>query len=274
MTHLETAIKAAIRGGEKIMHVYKQDFEVEFKSDQSPLTQADKQANTAILETLESTAVPIISEEIKNIPYQDRSHWEACWVVDPLDGTKEFVKRNGEFTVNIALVRKGLPVLGVVYVPVIQKLYFAEENRGAFTITLENIETLPTLDELEQKAQRLAQQAFPKTYTVVASRSHFSSETEAFVNSCKEKHGAVKLVSKGSSLKLCMVAEGEAHVYPRIAPTMEWDTAAAHAVAKFAGCKVLNFNTKEELHYNKENLLNPYFIVLRKEDDYEPLIKA
>src|SRR5699024_4093110 len=125
MTHLETAIKAAIRGGEKIMHVYKQDFEVEFKSDQSPLTEADKQANTAIIETLESTAVPIISEDIKNMPYQDRSHWEACWVVDPLDGTKEFVKRNGEFTVNIALVRKGLPVLGVVYVPVIQKLYFA-----------------------------------------------------------------------------------------------------------------------------------------------------
>lgn len=269
MDYLEMAIQAAILAGEKILEVYTRDFEVISKSDQSPLTEADIQSNEVILSTLKPTGIPVISEEIKCMDYDQRSNWEMCWMVDPLDGTKEFVKRNGEFTVNIALINKGMPVLGVVYLPVLRKLYFTSDKIGSHVILLHENELLPDMVSLQKRAKHLSHQVFPDIYTIVASRSHSSPATEAFVDNCKSKHNEIALVSHGSSLKLCMVAEGKAHVYPRLGPTMEWDTAAAHAIAKFAGCKVLDFYTKKELRYNKEDLLNPYFIVLRKDDDFE-----
>ncbi|HET8573291.1 MAG TPA: 3'(2'),5'-bisphosphate nucleotidase CysQ [Edaphocola sp.] len=265
MDNLLLAIKAALKAGEKILTVYERDFNVETKADQSPLTEADQQSNEVILTFLEESGIPVISEEIKNMDYAQRAHWQRCWLVDPLDGTKEFIKRNGEFTVNIALIENGKPVLGVVYIPVQRKLFFAAEGQGSFVYAFRENEDMPDMPSLLQRAQKLDHLALPDVYTVVASRSHLSPETEAFIRKCKEKHRELALVSMGSSLKLCLVAERKAHVYPRLAPTMEWDTAAAHAVAKFAGCSVLDFDTREELHYNKENLLNPHFIVLREE---------
>lgn len=263
MTHLQTAIRAALKAGEEILAVYEKDFSVETKDDCSPLTEADKRSNEVILEILKPTGVPVISEEIKNTDYARRSRWCLCWLVDPLDGTKEFIKRNGEFTVNIALIRNGLPILGVVYLPVTKKLYFASEDMGSFLLNFNENDSVSDLSTILDNADKLPVEPLPDVYTIVASRSHLSKDTEAFIDSCKKEYGNVALVSRGSSLKLCMVAEGQAHVYPRLAPTMEWDTAAAHAVARFAGCHVLDFTTRKELKYNKADFLNPYFIVLR-----------
>lgn len=263
MNLLNTAIEAAYLGGIEILKIYNQDFEVETKSDNSPLTLADKNANAEIIKILKQTNIPIISEEIKAMDFSERKNWNKCWIVDPLDGTKEFIKKNGEFTVNIALTENGVPTLGVVLVPVIGKLYFAEKGLGSYSLTLGGSPDTLDYQELKENAQELSSAKTPEKFTIVASRSHLSTETEAFINQCKEKYGEVETVSKGSSIKLCLVAEGKANVYPRIAPTMEWDTAAAHAVAKYAGCEVIDFETREELKYNKENLLNPYFIVQR-----------
>lgn len=264
-TYLQTAIHAALKAGDEILKVYEHDFRVETKDDRSPLTEADKQSNTVILECLESTKIPVISEEIKNMDYDQRSGWDLCWLVDPLDGTKEFIKKNGEFTVNIALIKNGFPLMGVVYVPVVKKMYFAGRNVGSYVLNFKENNIFPELDSILENASKLPVDTPAERYTIVASRSHLSKETEAFIDRCKAKYGDVKLISRGSSLKLCMVAEGQAQVYPRLAPTMEWDTAAAHAVAKYAGCYVLDFNTREELQYNKSDLINPYFIVLRDE---------
>lgn len=263
MDNLNIAIQAAYQAGIEILKVYEKDFEVEIKGDNSPLTEADRNGNAEIIKFLDTTGIPVISEEIKAMDYAERKNWSKCWIVDPLDGTKEFIKKNGEFTVNIALVENGVPVLGVVYVPVSRKLYFADKEIGSFSVVLSENPNSLDWQELKNHAEELKGAKTPDIFTIVASRSHLSPETEEFINRCKEEHGEIETVSKGSSIKLCLVAEGKANVYPRIAPTMEWDTAAAHAVAKYAGCQVLDFNTREELNYNKENLLNPYFIVQR-----------
>ncbi|MFA7686577.1 MAG: 3'(2'),5'-bisphosphate nucleotidase CysQ [Moheibacter sp.] len=257
---LQTAVEAAIEAGKAIMKIYEQDFSVEFKDDKSPLTEADKASNTLICNRLADT-FPIISEENKQIDFEERKHWNKYWLIDPIDGTKEFIKKNGEFTVNIALVEKGLPVLGVVYLPAKNILYFGSSEIGSYKYTVPENQSLTELDEIINNADKLTGDNLPEKYTIVASRSHMSPETEEFIAECREKYGEVELISKGSSIKLCLVAEGSAHVYPRVAPTMEWDTAAAHAVAKFAGCTVKDFYNHTELKYNKENLLNPYFIV-------------
>ncbi len=257
---LQTAVEAAIEAGKAIMKIYEQDFSVEFKDDKSPLTEADKASNTLICNRLSNT-FPIISEENKQIDFEERKNWDKYWLIDPIDGTKEFIKKNGEFTVNIALVEKGLPILGVVYLPAKNILYFGAAKIGSYKYIVTENQSLPELGEMMNNARKLTGENLPEVYTIVASRSHMSPETEAFIEECKTKHGEIELISKGSSIKLCLVAEGSAHVYPRIAPTMEWDTAAAHAVAKFAGCTVKDFYNHTELNYNKENLLNPYFIV-------------
>ena len=256
---LEKAITAAILAGNAILNIYEQDFAVQYKDDHSPLTEADLFAHQKIVETL-GDEFPILSEESSEIPFSERKNWKEFWLIDPLDGTKEFVKKNGEFTVNIAFIKHGNPLLGVVYVPVTKKLFWGIENQGSFQITVEHPLTF-SVNDLLAKAQSINNNQLPDTFTIVASRSHCSIETETFINDCKEKHGNTHLVSAGSSLKLCMVAERKAQVYPRLAPTMEWDTAAAHAVAKYAGCKVYDFHTHQELQYNKENLLNPWFVV-------------
>lgn len=258
-TYLETAIKAAIEGGEAIMEVYATDFNVEIKGDNSPLTMADQNANTIINSYLVKTGIPIISEENKQIDYDDRKDWDQCWIVDPLDGTKEFVKRNGEFTVNIALVVDGNPVLGVIYVPVSKTLYFTGHNAAkAFKYEWDNDEI--NLELIFLKASEMVPAEESEPVKVVGSRSHLNDDTRAFISEI-EKEKEVEIVSRGSSLKFCLVAEGNAHVYPRFAPTMEWDTAAGHAICSASGVKVIDQNTQRPLQYNKENLLNPYFLV-------------
>jgi 3'(2'), 5'-bisphosphate nucleotidase len=246
---IQEIVTIAKEAGNAIMQIYKQNFEVKYKQDGSPLTLADKKANDIIENGLNQLSVsfPILSEEGKEISYENRKHWEYFWLIDPLDGTKEFVKKNDEFTVNIALIYKDTPVLGVVYAPALNICYWAKQDEGAF----KDGQRLP----LKTEDQR-------DTYKIVASRSHMSNETQAFINTIdtgKEK----ELVSIGSSLKICLVAEGEADIYPRLGPTMEWDTGAAHAVASEAGQSLRKYKNGQYLKhkYNKEGLVNKYFVV-------------
>lgn len=260
---LKKAIHASIEAGKAILNVYNQDFTVETKSDNSPLTQADKNSHNVIKDALSGTGLPILSEEGKLLSYEERKDWDTFWLIDPLDGTKEFIKKNGEFTVNIALIKNGIPILGVVYVPVLGTLYYGTEETGSYIASIPADATTSAIDLELEKAITIPSAQLPSKYTVVASRSHNTPETDAFIEDRKKKFGEVELISAGSSLKLCLVAEGKAQVYPRLAPTMEWDTAAGHAVAKYSGCRVYDYTTNNDLAYNKENLLNPWFVVER-----------
>ena len=260
---LKISITAAIEAGKEILDVYKNEFEVETKTDNSPLTEADKRSHNKIKEILSPLSIEMLSEEGKQLSYEDRKHWKKFWLIDPLDGTKEFIKRNGEFTVNIALVEEGVPVV---------RCSICACNRKDF-ITVLKIKAVIVLRLMKKKIKQwnhicnqqknCRMHAPPEIFTIVASRSHNTPETEEFINEKREKYGTVNCVSSGSSIKLCLVAEGKANIYPRLAPTMEWDTAAGHAVAKFAGCNVYDYKTGNELQYNKENLLNPWFVVER-----------
>ncbi|MBX2828871.1 MAG: 3'(2'),5'-bisphosphate nucleotidase CysQ [Flavobacteriaceae bacterium] len=255
--YLRTAIKAAIEGGKAIMEVYATEFDVELKGDDSPLTQADKNCNDVINTFLEKTPFPIISEENKQTDYAERKDWDTCWIVDPLDGTKEFIKRNGEFTVNIALVKNGEPKLGVIYVPVSKTLYFTDASgEGSQKIELDDLDG--AVEEIISDATPIQPAASSIPVKVVGSRSHLNDATKGYIEGLGKE---VEIVSKGSSLKFCLVAEGNAHVYPRFAPTMEWDTAAGDAICRAVGIEVIDQQTQKPLRYNKENLLNPYFLV-------------
>lgn len=260
--HLHIAIEAAIAGGIEILRIYEsEEIEVEHKSDDSPLTKADKAANQAIIAYLEKMEYPIISEENKQIEYQERKNWKTCWIVDPLDGTKEFIKKNGEFTVNIALCTHGKPTFGVIYVPVSRELYYADVNKNeAYKSILSKDHKV--VNELFSHEDRIAPSASNKNLVrVVGSRSHMNENTLEYIDSIKPDFDQIDIVSKGSSLKFCLVAEGKADVYPRFAPTMEWDTAAGQAICNAVGLNVISQETNEELDYNKENLLNPFFLV-------------
>ncbi|EGV43015.1 3'(2'),5'-bisphosphate nucleotidase [Bizionia argentinensis JUB59] len=258
--NLHIAIKASLAAGKVVMEVYETAFNVELKDDKSPLTEADNKANAVINAYLIPTEIPIISEENKQTDYAIRKEWETCWVVDPVDGTKEFVKRNGEFTVNIALVAKGKPVLGVIYVPATKTLYYADkEINQAFKADLESHDvSIAKVLELAVALQPKDENS--KIIQVVASRSHMNQDTLTFVESLKGEGKEVEIISKGSSLKFCLLAEGLADVYPRFAPTMEWDTAAGQAICNAVGLQVLSTETNSSLAYNKENLLNSYFV--------------
>lgn len=258
---LNIAIQASLKAGKAIMEVYNSVIEVEYKDDKSPLTEADKRANDIINTFLVPTGTPIISEENKQTDFSIRENWKTCWVVDPVDGTKEFIKRNGEFTVNIALVENGKPQLGVIYVPATKVIYFADVLKGeAFKTELTSHET--SVEEVLNKAVPLQpKQGNSDPIQVVGSRSHMSQETLDFIEALKQTGKDVEIVSKGSSLKFCLVAEGNADVYPRYAPTMEWDTAAGQAICNAVGIEVISKETNKPLLYNKENLLNPWFLV-------------
>jgi len=268
-----TAVVAALKAGQVIIEIYNTDFKVETKSDESPLTLADRRSHEIIKSMLMGYRLPMISEEGRDIPFQERQSWKRLWIVDPLDGTKEFVKRNGEFTVNIALIENGQPVLGVVFAPVPGVLYFAGRNLGSYKVDCPTDTWLDSstkrdpeevLGALISSSRRLpCSKRNPAKYTIVGSRSHASSELVDFVERMKQEKGQVDFKQAGSSLKICLVAEGGADIYPRLGPTMEWDTAAGHAVAMFAGAKIYDYNTNQELGYNKPNLLNPWFIVER-----------
>lgn len=259
---LFTAIKASLMAGKEILNVYDSDFAVEQKDDKSPLTLADKNAHNAICEILKPNNIPVLSEEGKSIEYAERSKWEYFWMVDPLDATKEFIKRNGEFTVNIALIHKQKSILGVIYVPVTKTLYFAAENVGCYKSQILNPKSeIASLHDLLKSSNKLPLESTNTKFTIVASRSHLSEETEMFIAGLKNYHKEVEFISSGSSIKLCLVAEGSANVYPRFAPTMEWDTAAGQAICEIAGKKVIDYTTNQNLLYNKPNLLNNWFIV-------------
>ena len=258
--NLKTAIEAALEAGKVILEIYhSNDFEVELKGDNSPLTKADVASHNVIMSYLSKTAIPVLSEEGKAIPYADRKDWNQLWIVDPIDGTKEFIKRNGEFTVNIALVENQMTQLGVIFVPVTGELYFSTKTGGSIKVLvdLKNYD----VNVLLTQGAKLPIAREDKTFTVVASRSHMSPETEAYVAEMREAHGKVNLISKGSSLKLCMVAEGQADCYPRFAPTMEWDTAAGQAICEHAGFEVIDWKTQKDMLYNREELLNNWFLV-------------
>ena len=259
--NLKTAIEASLKAGEVIMQVYDTAFNVELKDDKSPLTEADKKANDIINSFLIPTEIPIISEENKQTDYEVRKTWETCWIVDPVDGTKEFIKRNGEFTVNIALVTNGKPVLGVIYVPAVKTLYYADVTKKVgFKVELEDHNTsIEYIFEHAEKLQPKGSDSNP--IQVVGSRSHMSQDTLDYVDTLKTDGKEVEIVSKGSSLKFCLVAEGNADVYPRFAPTMEWDTAAGQSICNAVGIDVISKDTNSTLLYNKENLLNPFFLV-------------
>ena len=277
--YLLTALAAAIEAGRAMLDVYRSsDFKVEEKADKSPLTLADQRSHEIIVKRLGKSDIPILSEEGKDIPYEERKRWETYWLIDPLDGTKEFIKKNGEFTVNIAIIRDRKPVGGVIYVPDKNVLYFALNNLGSFKAdSIDKIESATSQmpgSATERTAEALASiidasttlpisHSTNRPFTIIGSRSHGSPELEAFVEAKRQEHGEVEFISAGSSLKLCLVAEGKADIYPRTGPTMEWDTAAGQAIAENAGCKVLQYDTSEPLIYNKENLLNPWFVVLR-----------
>jgi len=260
---LKKAIIAAVEAGVAISDIYNKDFQVYEKSDQSPLTEADLLSNKIITKHLNELSIPIVSEENKVLPYATRKSWTQCWIVDPIDGTKEFIKKNGEFTVNIALVENGVTQLGVIYVPVTKELYYTNYDKSKAYKSIIGLEDLPGVSSAICLANDEIQpgKSSKSSIKVVGSRSHMNDDTLNFVENLKKTHQEVDIVSKGSSLKFCLVAEGKAHVYPRFAPTMEWDTAAGQAICEAVGLQVIDQTTGETMVYNRENLLNNYFLV-------------
>ena len=261
---LKLAVSAAIKAGEEILKIYQTNFSVETKQDNTPVTLADKSASACILNALSSSNIPIISEEENLMSYEIRKNWSHVWLVDPLDGTKEFVKRNGEFATNIALVENGQPTIGVIYAPTLHTLYFSRINFGSYKLqdtSLANFKgDLVALENLLFSAQKLPTQKLPKNYTLVASRSHLSREINEHINTLENVYGTVDIINVGSSIKQCWVAEGKAHEYPRFGPTMEWDTAAGQCILEQCGHHLLDFETKQPLLYNKESMVNGYFV--------------
>ena len=260
---LRLAIAAAIKGGEEILRIYDTDFAVETKSDNTPVTAADKASGKSIASILKASNIPVISEEEEVPDFEERKQFSSVWIVDPLDGTKEYVKRNGEFAVNIALVENGRPIIGVIYAPVLKVLYFAGKQSGSYKLEGNSIFTSAQFNsdsELFASALHLPLQSLPKDYTVIASRSHLSREVNERISELKRIYGTVDVISVGSSIKQCWVAEGKAHEYPRFGATMEWDTAAGQCILEEAGSALIDMVTEEPMRYNRENMRNNYFI--------------
>ena len=266
---VEALLDLIRRAGEEILKIYfrqQADWKVSLKEDQTPITEADRLANAIINEGLKKLFpdIPIISEENSEIPYDIRRKYEYCWLLDPLDGTKEFLKQNGEFTVNLALIHQGRPVAGFISVPVKGLFYSAVKGQGAFKIEIgkqreadrseRQIKPIKQGNKLQLRAAQFSLD--DPGLTVLASRSHFDSETRKFIESLNEP----RLESRGSSLKFMMLAEGRGHLYPRLGRTMEWDTAAGQAILEEAGGQVVEFSSRWPLRYNKESLANPPFL--------------
>lgn len=242
--------KIVRNAGKIILDIYRTDFDVDYKQDESPLTIADQQANDYLVSQLKSffPTIEFITEETQNAPFKTRSLWDLTWIIDPLDGTKEFIKKNDEFTVNVALCQNNEIIFGAIYVPVTGEYFYAQKGQGAYKIHKKTKEKLTA-----QKPQ--------DTLIAVASRSHKSQAVDTFIEEFHSKFNEIKFVAAGSSLKLCLVAEGKAHIYPRLGPTMEWDVAAGIIIAQEAGATVYRFDNQQQLTFNKQNLLNPFFIV-------------
>jgi 3'(2'), 5'-bisphosphate nucleotidase len=244
---VKLAIKAALNAGEEILKIYATDFYVETKADNTPVTHADKISGRCIAGILAVSQIPVISEEEEVPAYSERKNWKRVWIVDPLDGTKEYVKRNGEFAVNIALVENGKPILGIIYAPVFRDLYFAASNLGSYKISLTEESFIDAIDSVPENifslATKLPAQKLPKDYTLIASRSHLSSEINDHVNTLQKTYNTVNMINIGSAIKQCWVAEGKAHEYARFGLTMEWDTAAGQCILEEAGSKLIDLQT-------------------------------
>jgi len=261
---LAMAVKASIEAGEEILRIYDTNFEVEVKADSTPVTKADKAASDSIIKNLALSKINVLSEEDIHFDYHLRKNWKHLWIVDPLDGTKEVVKRNGEVTVNIALIEDHQPVIGVIYSPVSRNLYFSSAGHGSFKVkghsVLSCINHGIPVEKLISEAIPLPVQTQPHTYTLVASRSHLSKEVSDRIRIAKEQFSNVDVINTGSSIKFCWIAEGLAHEYPRFGTTMEWDTAAGQCIIEQTGGKVIDLETNEPIVYNRENLKNNNFI--------------
>ncbi|MFM2134845.1 MAG: hypothetical protein RL021_245 [Bacteroidota bacterium] len=255
---LSTAIAASIAAGKAILEVYHTDFEVTAKDDDSPLTRADLAAHSVLTAALGNTALPVISEEGRAIPYDERSGWKEYWLIDPLDGTKEFVRRNGEFTVNAALIRDGRPVLGVVYAPVTDELYAGLVGTGWWYVQSAAEVTSAAWEDLSVFKGVPVSVTHP--YRIAISRSHLDPATADYLENRRAEKGNILTVQAGSSMKFCLVAHGKADEYPRFGPTNEWDTAAGHAVLKAAGRNVYSYPDGAVLQYNKPSMINGPFI--------------
>ena len=256
--NLKIAINAALTAGEEILKIYiSADFKVEYKSDKSPLTIADKNAHTIIERALLKTKIPILSEEGDDFDYNQRENLRKLWIVDPLDGTKEFIKKNDEFTVNIALIENKRPTLGVIYAPALKLLYFSEEKLGSYKLVLKN----PLLSTLDYSlALKLPISINKNRYAVVTSRSHLNKDTLGYIENLKKIKSNIESIPIGSSLKFCLLAEGTADCYPRFSPCMEWDTAAGQIICKEAGFDTIDLETNLPIQYNRKKLTNNSFI--------------
>jgi 3'(2'), 5'-bisphosphate nucleotidase len=262
--HLLAAVNASISAGNAIMEIYSKPFSVDIKPDNSPVTEADKKAQAIITEALLFTGIPLISEEADAEDFQARQAWGYCWIVDPLDGTKEFIKKNDEFTVNIAMVEKGKPVLGVIYVPAKKNLYFGSVGNGSLKLHLDSVFHFDNMELLKHKARPIKDSSVTSSkYILAVSRSHMNDRTQDYIDFLKKtKKREIQLKPAGSSEKFMLVAEGYVSEYPRFGTTMEWDTAAAHAILNAEGHKVYEYGTAQELQYNKADLRNPDFIAV------------
>lgn len=262
--HFIVALNAALEAGSAILEVYKEDFPVEFKKDNSPLTLADKNAHDVIVKALGPLGYPILSEEGKTISFEERGLWKEFWLVDPLDGTKEFIKRNGEFTVNIAFIQDGKAIAGIIFAPVLKKLWFAKEETGSRYIDISKVnDRIFSWDTMLSQSVILPLDNNKLSYVVASSVSHLNEETREYIDKAVFGKDHVEYLQVGSSLKFCSLAEGQVDLYPRLGPTMEWDTAAGHAIAELSGCKVIEYPTGIPLRYNKPSLLNPWFVAGR-----------
>ncbi|TGN39961.1 3'(2'),5'-bisphosphate nucleotidase CysQ [Marinobacter confluentis] len=238
-------LKLADSASKKVLKIYTTDFKVNYKSDESPITAADLASHQIIVDGLKELTpdIPVLSEEGSDIPWEERSKWQRFWLIDPIDGTKDFTQRTGEFTVNIALIEAGEPVLGVVTAPALKEAYWGSKGEGAFK------------RDSDGNIQRITVAEPGDTVRVVASKNHLNDDTKAFI----AKFESRELVQAGSSLKFCRIAEGHADIYPRLGPTCEWDTGAAHAVLSAAGGKVETLDGAP-LKYGKQDVLNPFFV--------------
>ena len=254
--NLKLAIDASIQAGKKIIEIYNSDnFNLEYKLDDSPLTLADTASNKIIKNILEASNIPILSEEGNILDFNKRKNLKHLWIVDPLDGTKEFIKKNNEFTVNISLVENSIPVIGVIYAPALNVLYFSERKLGAYKILITDLDKFD-----KSKAFRLPLVEKSNEYKVLTSRSHLNYKTLDYIDNLKVNNIKVVSVPMGSSLKFCLLAEGLADCYPRFSSCMEWDTAAGQVICEQVGFKVVDLKTMKPIVYNRENLINNYFI--------------
>ena len=254
--NLKLAIDASIQAGKKIIEIYNSDnFNLEYKLDDSPLTIADSASNKIIENILEASNIPILSEEGNILDFNNRKNLNQLWIVDPLDGAKEFIKKNNEFTVNIALIENSKPVIGVIYAPALNVMYFSEKKLGAYKILINNSDEFDHSNPL-----RLPLVEKFNEYKVLTSRSHLNDKTLDYIDNLKVNNLKVVSIPMGSSLKFCLLAEGLADCYPRFSPCMEWDTAAGQIICEEAGFKVVDLKTMKPIIYNRENLINNYFI--------------